>query len=58
MLSSGSSYTQIDSGDATTAYQDNNVTAGQTYDYVVTAVNSEGQESSYSNMVQVTIPSP
>lgn len=58
MLASGSSYTQISSGDTTTAYTDNNVTAGQTYDYVVTAVNAEDQESGYSNMVQVIVPSP
>ena len=55
---SDQNYTQIDSGDATTAYTDNNVTAGQSYDYVVTAVNSENEESGYSNMVQVTIPTP
>jgi hypothetical protein len=55
---SDQNYTQIDSGDGTTAYTDNNVTAGQTYDYVVTAVNAEDEESGYSNMVQVTIPTP
>jgi hypothetical protein len=55
-LLSDSSYTQINSGDTTTAYSDNDVTAGQTYDYVVTAVNADDQESAYSNMAQVTIP--
>jgi len=55
---SDQNYTQIDSGDGTTAYTDNNVSAGQTYDYVVTAVNAEEKESGYPNMVQVTIPTP
>jgi hypothetical protein len=44
--------------DATTAYTDNSVTAGQTYYYVTTAVDGNGAESSYSNQVQATIPSP
>jgi Abnormal spindle-like microcephaly-assoc'd, ASPM-SPD-2-Hydin len=52
------SYTQINSGDPTAAYTDNNVTAGATYDYVVTALNAENQESGYSNVAQVTIPTP
>ena len=51
-------YSRIDAGDTTTAYRDNNVTAGQTYDYVVTAVNAQNQESGYSNMAQAIIPSP
>ena len=52
------SYTQITSGDATTSYTDNNVTAGLTYDYVVTGVDGGGHESGYSNMAAVTVPSP
>ena len=55
-LSSNSSYTQINSGDATTSYTDTSVTAGDTYDYVITAVNAEDQESGYSNMAQAVIP--
>lgn len=42
--------------DATAAYSDSNVQSGQTYYYVVTAVNSSGLESSYSSAVQAVIP--
>jgi Abnormal spindle-like microcephaly-assoc'd, ASPM-SPD-2-Hydin len=55
-LTTDQNYTQIDNGDSATSYTDNNVTAGTTYDYVVTAVNSENQESSYSNMAQAAVP--
>jgi len=55
-LATDQNYTQIDSGDTTTAYTDNNVTSGATYDYVVTAVNEQNQESGYSNMAQAQIP--
>ena len=41
-----------------TNYTDNNVLAGQTYFYVVTAVDSNNDESIYSNEVSVNIPSP
>ena len=41
---------------ARTAYVDGTVAASQTYYYVTTAVNSSGQESTYSNQVQVAIP--
>jgi len=51
-------YSQIDSGEAATAYTDNNVAAGKTYDYVVTAVDSNNVESGYSNRAEVTVPSP
>jgi fibronectin type 3 domain-containing protein len=34
------------------------VTAGQTYYYVVTAVDGSGNESVVSNEVAVTIPTP
>jgi Abnormal spindle-like microcephaly-assoc'd, ASPM-SPD-2-Hydin len=57
-LPTDANYAQINSGDANTVYTDNNVTAGQTYDYVVTAVDSNNAESGYSNMAQVVIPKP
>jgi hypothetical protein len=41
-----------------TSYVDNSVSTGQTYYYVVTAVDSSGTESVYSNQVQAVIPSP
>jgi fibronectin type 3 domain-containing protein len=40
-----------------TRYTDSSVAGGQEYFYVVTAVNSENIESSFSNSVSVTIPS-
>jgi sorbitol-specific phosphotransferase system component IIA len=40
-----------------TGYTDSNVTDGLMYFYYVTAVNSEGIESSDSNQISVTIPS-
>jgi hypothetical protein len=45
--------TNLDSG---TAYTDSSVLSGLTYYYAATAVNSSGQESSYSTPVAVTIP--
>src|SRR5882724_1960845 len=44
--------------EASTNYTDRTVTAGATYYYVVTAVDAEERESSYSNEVRVVIPSP
>jgi len=55
-LPTDQNYTQINNGDNTTTYTDSNVTAGITYNYVVTAVSSENQESSYSNMAQAAVP--
>jgi len=56
---SGSGYTMINSSpNLTTAYTDNTVSAGQTYYYVTTAVDSSQNESGYSNMAQATVPSP
>lgn len=56
---SGGPYTKINSAlDATTAYTDSTVQAGQTYYYVTTAMDSSGTESAYSNEVQAVIPSP
>lgn len=56
---SGGPYSGINSGlDPTTSYTDNSVLAGQTYYYVVTAVNGSGVESAYSSEVAATIPTP
>jgi hypothetical protein len=56
---SGGPYSTINSAlEASTAYTDNTVTAGQTYYYVTTAVNGSGNESGYSNQVQAVIPTP
>ncbi len=41
-----------------TTYTDANVTAGQTYEYVATAVDVNNNESTYSANALVTIPSP
>lgn len=51
-------YSQIDSGEVATAYTDDNVAAGKTYDYVVTALDANNIESGYSNRAEVTVPSP
>jgi hypothetical protein len=51
-------YSQINSGEVNPAYTDSNVTAGTTYDYVVTAVDANNLESGHSKLAQVTIPSP
>ena len=52
-------FTEINSGlDATPAYSDTSVVAGQTYYYVATAVNESGAESAYSNEVEAVVPSP
>jgi Abnormal spindle-like microcephaly-assoc'd, ASPM-SPD-2-Hydin/HYDIN/CFA65/VesB-like, Ig-like domain len=54
---SGGPYSKINSGlDASTSYTDSSVAAGRTYYYVTTAVNSEGQESPYSNQAQAVVP--
>jgi hypothetical protein len=56
---SGGPYTAITtSPDASPAYTDNTVQAGQTYYYVVTAVDSSGNESVDSNQAQATVPTP
>ena len=41
-----------------TSYTDNSVQAGQTYYYVVTAVDGSGNESVYSNQAQAVVPTP
>jgi len=56
---SGGPYTQINSGLVTaTSYLDAAVTAGQTYYYVATAVDTSNNQSSYSGEAQATVPSP
>jgi fibronectin type 3 domain-containing protein len=56
---SGGPYTRLNpSLIATTTYIDSTVQAGQTYYYVVTAVDSDNTESVYSNQASVTIPNP
>ncbi len=53
----GGAYTKLN-GTENLTYTDSSVVAGQTYSYAVTAVNSENVESSYSNEVTATIPTP
>jgi len=50
-------YSKINAGlDANTSYTDSTVSPGTTYYYAATAVNSSGEESTYSSPVQVTVP--
>ena len=54
---SGGPYAKINSSlDSNTSYTDTSVGDGNTYYYVTTAVNSENEESGYSNQAQATIP--
>jgi hypothetical protein len=55
---SGGPYAQVTSLDTGLTYTDSTVSAGQTYYYVVTSVDSTSTESTYSNQVQAVIPSP
>jgi hypothetical protein len=56
---SGGPYTMLNSTpQAGLSYTDMTVLAGQTYYYVVTAVDGSGNESVVSNEVAVTIPTP
>jgi hypothetical protein len=56
---SGGPYTRLNpSADSLTSYKDHGLLGGQTYYYVVTAIDGSGIESSFSNQVSVTIPSP
>lgn len=41
-----------------TSFTDSTVVSGETYEYVVTSVNSSNVESAASNQITVTIPSP
>lgn len=54
---SGGLYVRINSDlDLSTVYTDASVLNGNTYYYVVTAIDGNGQESAYSNEVQAVIP--
>jgi hypothetical protein len=56
---SGGPYAVLSSSpDPGTTYTDSNVQAGSTYYYVVTAVDSSGTESAYSNQAQAVVPTP
>jgi fibronectin type 3 domain-containing protein len=56
---SGGPYSKINSAlDASTAYTDDTVAAGQTYYYVTTAVDESGDESGHSNQAKAVIPTP
>jgi len=58
-ITRGGPYTLIKSvPDSTPSYTDTSVQSGQTYFYVITSVDSGGDESVYSNEVSATIPSP
>jgi hypothetical protein len=51
------SYSKINSSlMGNTFFSDTTVALGQTYEYATTAVNSSGEESVYSNQVQVVVP--
>ena len=57
--SSGGPFNKINpTPNATTAYSDNSVQAGQTYYYLTTALNAAGTESGYSNQVSAVVPTP
>jgi hypothetical protein len=50
-------FSRLDSSvDSSTSFTDSNVVDGATYDYVVTAVSAENEESAFSVEVSVTIP--
>ena len=56
---SGGPYSIINTSlDALTSFTDTSVTAGQTYYYVVTAVDGSSNESGYSNETSAVIPTP
>jgi hypothetical protein len=56
---SGGPYSQINPAlEPSTAYTDNSVTAGQTYYYVITAVDGSDNQSGYSDQVLAVIPTP
>jgi fibronectin type 3 domain-containing protein len=55
----GGPYTKLNASlVAVVSYSDSAVQAGQTYFYVVTAVDNNNNESTYSTAAQATIPTP
>jgi Abnormal spindle-like microcephaly-assoc'd, ASPM-SPD-2-Hydin len=53
----GGPYSQINSAlVGTTSYTDSTVVGGDTYYYVTTEINNQGQESGYSNVAEAQIP--
>jgi hypothetical protein len=57
-IASGGPYTLLASPGTTTTYTDTTVVSGSTYYYVVTAIDSKGAASPYSNQSQAVIPIP
>jgi hypothetical protein len=56
-IPTSSSYTKLNSSpDPVTSFSDTTVALGQTYDYVTTAVSASGQESAFSNQVEIVVP--
>jgi hypothetical protein len=56
---SGGPYTKLNASSVPgLTYQDNNVLAGQTFFYVVTAVDNNNNESAYSTEAKATVPTP
>jgi len=56
---SGGPYVRLNSAVVTSlTYTDNTVLAGQTYFYVVTAVDTTSSESTYSNQATAAVPTP
>jgi len=56
---SGGPYTRLNSSLSTgSSYTDSSVSAGSTYFYVTTALNSSGVESKYSNEARAAVPNP
>ncbi len=56
---SGGPYTKVNTALVTTvAYTDNTASAGKTYYYVTTAVDTSGMESGYSNEAVASVPTP
>ncbi len=53
---SGGPFFRLSGLQSSLSYTDANVTSGQTYYYVVTALGTDSVESSYSNQVAATIP--
>ncbi len=54
----GGPYEQINTAlESSTSYTDSTVASGTTYYYVTTEVNTEGEESGYSNVAKAVIPS-